>query len=218
MLEKLREEVCRLHLELPKNNLVTWTSGNISGRDPETGLVVIKPSGIMYEDLAPENLVIVNLKGKIVEGNLKPSSDTATHLYIYRHRSDVCGIVHTHSPFATAFAAVGKSIPPYLTAICDEFGGPIPVGGFAPIGGDEIGREVIRSIGTGPAILMQNHGVFTIGKNAQAAVKAAVMVEDAARTMFYAYQLGKQLDIEPIPIASDMVARLHRRYKEEYGQ
>jgi L-ribulose-5-phosphate 4-epimerase len=218
MLEKLREEVCRLHLELPKNGLVTWTSGNVSGRDPETGLVVIKPSGIMYDNLTPEDLVILDLSGKIVEGNLKPSSDTATHLYIYRHRSEVGGIVHTHSPFATAFAVVGKPILPYLTAICDEFGGPIPVGGFAPIGGEEIGREVIRSIGTSPAILMQNHGVFTIGNNPKAAVKAAVMVEDAARTMFYAYQLGKQMDTEPIPIAPEMVARLHRRYKEEYGQ
>jgi L-ribulose-5-phosphate 4-epimerase len=218
MLEKLRDEVCRLHLELPKNGLVTWTSGNVSGRDPETKLVVIKPSGIMYEDLTPEDLVIVDLNGKIVEGRLKPSSDTSTHLYIYRHRSEVGGIVHTHSPFATAFAAVGKPIPPYLTALCDEFGGPIPVGGFAPIGGEEIGREVVRSIGTSPAILMQNHGVFTIGKSPKAAVKAAVMVEDAARTMFYAYQLGKRMDTEPIPIAPEMVARLHRRYKEEYGQ
>jgi L-ribulose-5-phosphate 4-epimerase len=218
MLEKLRQEVYQLHLELPKNGLVIWTTGNISGRDLETGLVVIKPSGMMYDDLTPEDLIILDLSGKIVEGSLKPSSDTATHLYIYRHRSEVGGIVHTHSPFATAFAAIGKPIPPYLTAICDEFGGPIPVGGFAPIGGEEIGREVIRSIGTSPAILMQNHGVFTIGKNSEAAVKAAVMVEDAARGMFYTYQLGKLMDTEPIPIAPEMVARLHRRYKEEYGQ
>jgi L-ribulose-5-phosphate 4-epimerase len=218
MLEKLRQEVYRLHLELPKNGLVIWTTGNISGRDLETGLVVIKPSGMMYDDLTPEDLIILDLSGKIVEGSLKPSSDTATHLYIYRHRSEVGGIVHTHSPFATAFAAIGKPIPPYLTAICDEFGGPIPVGGFAPIGGEEIGREVIRAIGTSPAILMQNHGIFTIGKNPEAAVKAAVMVEDAARGMFYTYQLGKLMDTEPIPIAPEMVARLHRRYKEEYGQ
>lgn len=218
MLENLRDEIYRLHLELPKNSLVIWTTGNISGRDPETGYIVIKPSGILYDDLAPEKLVILDLNGKIVEGELKPSSDTATHLYIYRHRSDVSGVVHTHSPFATAFAALGIPIPPYLTAICDEFGGPIPVGGFAPIGGEEIGREVIRSIGNSPAILMQNHGVFTIGKSANAAVKAAVMVEDAARTMFYAYQLGERLDTQPIPIGPEMVARLHRRYVEEYGQ
>jgi L-ribulose-5-phosphate 4-epimerase len=213
MLETLREEVYRLHLELPRNNLVAWTSGNISGRDPETGLVVIKPSGVMYEDLTPEQMVIVNLEGVVVEGSLKVSSDTATHLYIYRQRPDVGGIVHTHSTFATAFAAVGKPIPPYLTAICDEFGGPIPLGEFAPIGGEEIGREVVRAIGSSRAILMKSHGVFTIGENARAAVKAAVMVEDVARTLFYAYQLGELLEIPP-----EMVARLHKRYMEEYGQ
>ena len=136
-----------------------------------------------------------------------------TLFYIYRHRSDVGGVVHTHSSFATAFAAVGKPIPAYLTAICDEFGGSIPVGGMAPIGGEEIGQEVVRSIGESKAILMQNHGVFTIGKDARSALKSAVMVEDAARTMFYAYQLGK-----PIPIPEEMVARLHRRYTQEYGQ
>jgi L-ribulose-5-phosphate 4-epimerase len=213
MLEKIREEVYRLHLELPKNHLVAWTSGNVSSRDPETGLVVIKPSGIMYEDLSPENMVVVNLDGKVVEGSYKPSSDTATHLYIYRHMKDVGGIVHTHSTFATAFAAVGKPIPPYLTAICDEFGGPIPVGGFALIGGEQIGEEVVRSIVSSKAILMQNHGVFTIGKNARAALKSAVYVEDAARTMFYAFQLG-----EVVPIPPDQVAKLHKRYTEDYGQ
>ena len=213
MLEKLRLEVYRLHLELPRNNLVAWTSGNVSGRDSETGLVVIKPSGIMYEDLSPENMVVVSLEGKVVEGDYRPSSDTATHLYIYRHRSDVGGIVHTHSTFATAFAAVGKPIPPYLTAICDEFGGPIPVGSFALIGGEQIGQEVVHSIGTSKAILMQNHGVFTIGKSARAALKSAVYVEDAARTMFYALQLGDVVEIPP-----EQVAKLHKRYTEEYGQ
>jgi L-ribulose-5-phosphate 4-epimerase len=213
MLNQLRREVCRLNRELPKNHLVTRTSGNVSARDPESGLIVIKPSGVMYEDLTPENMVIVDPDGKRIEGKLNPSVDTATHLYIYKQRSDVGGVVHTHSTFATAFAAVGKSIPACLTAICDEFGGPIPVGGFAPIGGEEIGAEVVRAIGKSTAILMQNHGVFTIGKNAAAAVKAAVMVEDAARTVFYAMQLG-----EPIPIPDEMVNRLHQRYAEKYGQ
>jgi len=213
MLETLRSIVWKLHLELPRNGPVTWTSGNISGRDRASGLVVIKPSGVMYEDLTPEKLVVVDLDGTVVEETLKPSVDTPTHLYIYRQRPDVGGVVHTHSPYATAFAAVGKPIPPYLTAICDEFGGPIPVGGFAPIGEEDIGREVVRSIGASNAILMQNHGVFTIGKDARSAVKAAVMVEDAARTMFYAYQLG-----QPIPIPDAMVAQLHKRYTEKYGQ
>jgi L-ribulose-5-phosphate 4-epimerase len=212
-LEELRHEICRLHAELPRNNLVTWTSGNISGRDPESGLVVIKPSGVHYHELTPENMVVVNLDGEVVEGNLKPSSDTFAHVYIYRHRSDVNGVVHTHSTFATAWAAVGKPIPPVLTAICDEFGGPIPVGDYAKIGRDEIGQEILRSIGPSPAILMKNHGVFTIGRTAEAAVKAAVMVEDVARTVFFACQLG-----EPEEIPAEEIARAHRRYLDEYGQ
>jgi L-ribulose-5-phosphate 4-epimerase len=213
LLETLRQEICRLHAELPRNNLVTWTSGNVSGRDSESGLVVIKPSGISYEDLTPENMVVVDLDGKIVEGKYKPSSDTTAHLFVYRNRSDVNGMVHTHSPFATAFAAVGKSIPVYLTAICDEFGGPIPCGGYAKIGGDEIGREIIKSIGASPALLLKNHGVFTVGKTPKAAVKAAIMVEDVAKTVFYALQLGT-----PDEIPAEEVARAHRRYLEEYGQ
>lgn len=213
LLEPLRQQVCSLHAELPRNNLVTWTSGNISGRDPETGLVVLKPSGVMYPDLTPDKMVVLDQTGKIVEGTLKPSSDTATHLYIYRGRPDINGIVHTHSTFATAFAAVGKPIPPVLTAICDEFGGEIPLGGFAPIGDEAIGEEVLRSIGSSPVILMQNHGVFAIGDTPKAALKAAVMVEDAARTVYYALQLG-----DLIPIPPEMVARLHKRYIEQYGQ
>lgn len=212
-LDRLIEEVCKLHQELPRNNLVAWTSGNISGRDPESGMVVIKPSGIMYQDLSPDKMVVLDLDGHISRGSLKPSSDTATHLYIYRHRQDVNGIVHTHSTFATAFAAAGKPIPLVLTAICDEFGGEIPVGGFAPIGDDAIGKEVVRAIGKSPAILMQNHGVITVGKTAIAAVKAAVMVEDAARTVYYALQLG-----DVIRIPDDMVHQLHARYMDEYGQ
>jgi len=213
MLEKLKEELVQLHLELPRHNLVAWTSGNVSARDPETGLVVIKPSGIRYEDLTPESMVVVDLDGKLVEGQYKPSSDTFAHAYVYRHRPDVNGVVHTHSTFATAWAAAGRPIPPVLTAICDEFGGPIPVGAYAKIGGDEIGQEIIRSIGSSPAILMKNHGVFTVGKTPEAAVKAAVMVEDVARTVFYAMQLG-----QPDEIPAEEVARAHRRYLDEYGQ
>jgi L-ribulose-5-phosphate 4-epimerase len=213
MLDELRAEICRLHAELPRNGLVTWTSGNISGRDLQTGLVVIKPSGIRYEDLTPENMVVVDLDGKVIEGNHKPSSDTTSHLYVYHHRPEVNGIVHTHSTFATAWAAVGRPIPPALTAICDEFGGTIPVGSYARIGGDEIGQEIVRSIGESPAILMKNHGVFTIGKTPESAVKAAIMVEDAARTVFYALQLGQLNEI-----SAEEVRRAHRRYLREYGQ
>ena len=213
MLETIREQLYQLHLELPKNNLVTWTGGNVSARDPETGLVAIKPSGVRYEDLRPEHMVVVDLDGKIVEGNLSPSSDTASHLYIYRHRPDVGGVVHTHSAYATAFAALGRPIPVYLTAMADEFGGPIPCGGFALIGGEEIGKVVVESIGSSVACLLKNHGVFTIGKNAAAAVKAAVMTEDVARTVWLALQLG-----QPEEIAPENVEKLHYRYTHVYGQ
>jgi L-ribulose-5-phosphate 4-epimerase len=213
MLEPLREKLWQLHLELPKNNLVAWTSGNVSERDKTTGYVVIKPSGIRYEDLRPEHMVVIDLEGKVIEGNLKVSSDTASHLYIYRNRPDVNGVVHTHSAFATAFAAVGKPIPVYLTSQADEFGGPIPCGGFALIGGEEIGKVVLESIGDSKAVLLKNHGVFTVGSSAEAAVKAAVMVEDIARTVWLALQMGLPDEIPP-----EMVEKLHYRYTHVYGQ
>jgi L-ribulose-5-phosphate 4-epimerase len=213
MLEGLREEVWKLNLELPKQNLVAWTSGNVSGRDFESGLAVIKPSGVPYDQLTPQDLVIVDLDGQVMEGDLEPSVDTATHLYVYRHRPDVGGVVHTHSPYATSFAALGRPIPVYLTAIADEFGGEIPVGAYSQIGGEEIGREIVHSIGESPAILMKNHGVFTVGSTPQAAVKAAVMVEDAAKTVHLALLLGK-----PDLIPDQEVARAHLRYVEKYGQ
>jgi L-ribulose-5-phosphate 4-epimerase len=215
LLLELRAEVCRLHALLPANNLVAWTSGNISGRDPESGLIVIKPSGLKYDQLTPENMVVVDKNGNVVEGALSPSSDTLSHCYIYRERADVGGVVHTHSRYATAFAAVGQSIPCVLTAMGDEFGGPIPCGGFALIGGEEIGQEVVRTLegSRSPAALLQNHGVFTIGKNAEAAVKAAVMTEDVAATVWLARQLGN-----PTSIAPEDVDKLHHRYTHVYGQ
>jgi len=218
MLETLRDAVCRLHLELPRNGLVTWTSGNISARDPATNLVVIKPSGLRYEELTAQSMVVVDLEGKVVEGEYAPSSDTATHCYIYRRMPEVNGIAHTHSPYATAWAAVGRDIPCVLTGMGDEFGGPIPCGRFELIGDEEIGREIVRVLREGPnpnsrAVIMKNHGVFTIGCNAVEAVKAAVMAEDVARTVAIAYQLG-----EPSPIPAEDIARLHKRYTTVYGQ
>lgn len=213
MLEALREELWQLHLELPKNGLVKWTGGNVSARDPDTNLVVIKPSGVRYEQLRPEDMVVVDLDGNVVEGTLKPSSDTLSHLYIYRHRPDVGGIVHTHSPYATAFAALGRPIPVILTAMADEFGGPIPCGRFALIGSEAIGEAVLEAIGSSRAVLLKHHGVFTIGPDAEAAVKAAVMVEDVARTVWLALQLG-----QPEEISTEDVAKLHYRYTHVYGQ
>ena len=213
MLKKLKKELVQLHLELPKNNLVMWTGGNVSARDAETGLVVIKASGIRYEDMGTEHMVVVDIDGKIVEGDFKPSSDVYSHLYIYKHRPDVFGVVHTHSRYATAFAAVGKEIPCVLTAIADEFGGPIPCGGFALIGDEAIGKVVVDSIGKSPAVLLKNHGVFTIGKSATAAVKAAVMTEDVAATVWMALQIGA-----PDVIPREDVDKLHARYTNVYGQ
>jgi len=213
MLEKLKEELVELHLELPKNNLVVWTGGNVSARDAATGLIVIKASAIRYEEMRPQHMVVVDADGKLVEGDYKASSDVHSHLYIYKHRPDVGGVVHTHSAYATAFAAVNKPIPVVLTAIADEFGGAIPCGGFALIGDEAIGKVVVESIGKSPAVLLKNHGVFTIGKNAKSAVKAAVMTEDNAKTVWLAMQIGT-----PDEIPQDDVEKLHHRYTNVYGQ
>lgn len=215
LLAALRAEVCRLHALLPAHQLVAWTSGNISARDPATGLIVIKPSGLTYDQLTAETMVVVDSDGQVVEGHLLPSSDTLSHCYLYRQRPDVHGVVHTHSRYATAFAALGQSIPCVLTAMADEFGGVIPCGGFALIGGEEIGQEIVRCLETSrsPAVLLQNHGVFTIGKHAEAAVKAAVMAEDVAAIVWHACQLG-----EPLPIAPEHITALHQRYTRVYGQ
>jgi L-ribulose-5-phosphate 4-epimerase len=199
--------------ELPRHNLVVWTGGNVSARDPESGLIAIKPSGVRYEDLTAETMVVLDPDGTVVEGSYSPSSDTASHLYVYRHRPDVNGVVHTHSRFATAFAAVGRSIPVYLTAQADEFGGEIPCAGFTLIGDEGIGRLVVEGIGSSPAILLKNHGVFTVGPTAKAAVKAAIMTEDVAATVFAALQLGT-----PDVLPDDVVAKLHDRYMNVYGQ
>ncbi|GAB5426475.1 MAG: L-ribulose-5-phosphate 4-epimerase [Crocinitomicaceae bacterium] len=215
MLEKLRQQVCDLHAKLPENNLVAWTSGNISGRDPESNLVVIKPSGIKFEDLTPENMVVVNIDGEIIEGDYKASSDTASHCYIYRHMSHVNGIVHTHSRYATAFAVIGKEIPCLTTAMSDEFGGAIPCGGFALIGGEEIGQVVVETL-TGsrsPSCILQSHGVFATGESAENAVKAAIMTEDNAAIVFTALQLGTPLIIE-----QSNIDKLYDRYQNVYGQ
>ena len=213
MLEQLKEQLVQLHLELPKNELVAWTSGNVSARDPETGLVVIKASGIRYEEMCQDHMVVMDIDGSRVEGNYKPSSDVYSHLYIYKHRPDVGGVVHTHSRFATAFAAIGKPIPCVLTAMADEFGGAIPCCGFSLIGDEAIGKLVVESIGKSPAILLKNHGVFTIGKDATAAVKAAVMTEDVAATVWLALQVGT-----PDIIPQEDVDKLHARYTTVYGQ
>lgn len=215
MLEQLKQQLATLHLELPKNNLVAWTSGNISARDPDSGLIVIKPSGVKFEDLTPESMVVVNLDGEIVESDYKASSDTASHCYIYRHMPDVNGIVHTHSRYATAFATLGREIPCVTTAMSDEFGGAIPCGGFALIGGEEIGQVVVETLkdSRSGACLLQSHGVFATGASAENAVKAAVMTEDNAAIVWTALQIGT-----PLTIDERDIDKLYNRYQNVYGQ
>ncbi|GAA4663579.1 L-ribulose-5-phosphate 4-epimerase [Frondihabitans cladoniiphilus] len=216
---RTRADVAALHAELTRYGLVIWTGGNVSGRVPGADLFVIKPSGVGYDDLTPENQILCDLDGNVVAGSpgsdKSPSSDTAAHAYVYRHMPEVGGVVHTHSTYATAWAARGESIPCVITAMADEFGGPIPVGPFAIIGDESIGEGIVATL-TGHrsrAVLMQNHGVFTIGRDARDAVKAAVMAEDVARTVHIARQLG-----DPLPIPEESIDALFDRYQNVYGQ
>jgi L-ribulose-5-phosphate 4-epimerase len=216
---KVRQVVSGLHQELVKNQLVVWTGGNVSERikfeDGSDDLFVIKPSGVSYEELTADEMVVCDLDGNVVAGNRSPSSDTAAHAYVYRNMPEVGGVVHTHSNYACAWAAIGEPIPCVLTAIADEFGGEIPLGPFAIIGDDSIGKGIVATLKghRSPAVLMQNHGVFTIGPNAKAAVKAAVMCEDAAKSVYIARQLGT-----PLPIAQADIDSLHSRYQNVYGK
>ncbi len=218
-IEQVRLEVAALHAELVRNGLVVWTGGNVSGRVPGADLFVIKPSGVPYDALSAADLILCDLDGTAIEGSQgshrSPSSDTAAHAYVYRHMPEVGGVVHTHSTYACAWAARGEEIPCVLTAMADEFGGPIPVGPFAIIGDDSIGRGIVETLSghRSRAVLMRNHGPFTIGKDARDAVKAAVMVEDVARSVHIARQLG-----EPVPIPQEAIDRLFDRYQNVYGQ
>jgi len=213
--DRLKAEVAALHAELTRYRLVVWTAGNISARVPGAELMVIKPSGVSYEELSAETMVVTDLQGTLVEGDLSPSSDTAAHAYVYRHMPEVGGVVHTHSPYATAWAARGEEIPCVLTMMGDEFGGPIPVGPFAIIGDDSIGRGIVETLrgSRSTAVLMRNHGPFTVGRDARAAVKSAVLLEEVARTVHLARALG-----EPLPIEQHHVDALYERYQNVYGQ
>jgi len=211
----LCREVCALHAELPRNGLVAWTSGNVSARVPGEDLMVIKPSGVAYGDLHPDAIVVCDLHGDAVAGDLAPSSDAATHAVVYREMPEVGGVAHTHSPYATSWAIRGEAIPCVMTAMADEFGGGIPVGPFALVGDEEIGRGVVETLAghRSPAVLMRAHGVFAIGATARDAVKAAVMCEDAARTVHLARSLG------PVaPLEDDQIDALWERYQNVYGQ
>jgi L-ribulose-5-phosphate 4-epimerase len=215
IVDELRATVAKLHAELTRYQLVVWTAGNVSARVPGADLLVIKPSGVAYEELTPESMIVCDLDGNVVEGDFSPSSDTAAHAYVYRAMPDVGGVVHTHSTYATAWAARGEPIPCVLTAMADEFGAEIPVGPFALIGSDDIGRGIVATLSghRSKAVLMRSHGVFTIGRTARDAVKAAVMCEDVARTIHIARTLG-----DPLPISQPDIDSLYDRYQNVYGQ
>ncbi|GAA0565904.1 L-ribulose-5-phosphate 4-epimerase [Paractinoplanes ferrugineus] len=215
LVKEIKQQVADLHAELPRNDLVVWTAGNVSARVPGADLLVIKPSGVSYDEITADRMVVTDLDGNLVEGEHKPSSDTAAHAYVYKHLPHVMGVVHTHSTYATAWSARAEAIPCVLTMIADEFGGEIPVGPFALIGDDSIGRGIVETLRDhrSPAVLMRNHGVFTIGRSARDAVKAAVMCEDVARTVHIACQLGR-----PVPIAQADIDSLYARYQNVYGQ
>jgi L-ribulose-5-phosphate 4-epimerase len=214
-IKAVREQVSALHAELVRYGLVVWTAGNVSGRVPGHELMVIKPSGVSYDELTPDSMIVCDLDGNVLDGDFAPSSDTAAHAYVYRHLPDVGGVVHTHSTYACAWAARGEPVPCVLTAMADEFGGEIPVGPFALIGDDSIGRGIVETLSghRSAAVLMRSHGVFTIGEDARAAVKAAVMCEDVARSVHIARVLG-----DPLPIPQSDIDRLYDRYKNVYGQ
>jgi L-ribulose-5-phosphate 4-epimerase len=211
----LREEVARLHGELVRYGLVVWTAGNVSARVPGADLLVIKPSGVSYDDLRPDNMIVCDLEGRVVEGDHRPSSDTDAHAYVYRHMPEVGGVVHTHSTYGVAWAARRQPVPCVTTMQADEFGGEIPIGPFALIGDDSIGRGIVETLrmSRSPAVLMANHGPFTIGRTAEDAVKAAVMCEDVCRSVHIATSLG---DAVPIPQAD--IDALYDRYQNVYGQ
>ena len=214
-IDRAKAELVDLHAELPRNELVTWTAGNVSSRIAGADLFVIKASGARYEGLTDAHMVVCDLSGAKLEGSLNPSSDTDAHAYVYRHLPEVGGVVHTHSTYATAWAARREPIPCVLTMMADEFGGDIPVGPFALIGDDSIGRGIVDTLrgSRSRAVLMANHGPFTIGPSALAAVKAAVMLEEVARTVHTARLLG-----EPQRIDQSDIDRLYDRYQNVYGQ
>ncbi|MEY3029077.1 MAG: hypothetical protein RL198_474 [Actinomycetota bacterium] len=208
-----RAQLESLHRQLFAAGLVVWTGGNISQRIE--GGFLIKPSGISYPDLTADKMVLCDLAGNVLSGGHAASSDTAAHAYVYREMPEVGGVVHTHSNYACAWAAAARPIPCVLTAIADEFGGEIPLGPFAIIGDDSIGRGIVATLRhhNSPAVLMQQHGVFTIGKDARAALKAAVMCEDVAKSAWLAESLGGG-----VPIPEPQVEALFSRYQNVYGQ
>lgn len=213
MLEDLKAEVCAQNHELPANGLVVGSGGNVSGRDPDTGLVVIKPSGVKFAALTPGTMVVVDPEGTVVEGALKPSVDTGIHLYLYRHRQDVFGVAHTHSPYASSFAARGERIPAVLTPITHMLGRDIPCSRYATPGEVDTGQAILDAAQGGWAALVRAHGVFTMGTSATEATSIALYLEEAAMTTHLALTRGP---VEELPQAE--IDRCHAWFRRNYGQ
>ncbi|MHB8635505.1 MAG: class II aldolase/adducin family protein [Fimbriimonadaceae bacterium] len=212
---ELRQEVLYANKMLPAAGLVTMHSGNASGYDPRSNTLLIKPSGVDYDRLTADALVMVDvLTGTPVGGSrLKPSVDLPHHLFLYRTYPELGGIVHTHSNYATAFAAVGQPIPLVLTAIADEFGGEIPCTPYVDNEGENIGEAIVKCRTQAPAILLGNHGLFAWGETPRAALKAAIMAEDVAKTIWLAKQIGT-----PSLLSATEALKWHERYQNRYGQ
>ncbi|MBQ2658685.1 MAG: class II aldolase/adducin family protein [Erysipelotrichaceae bacterium] len=214
MLESLKERVCKENQALLENGLVKWTSGNVSARDPETNYVIVKPSGVLFPELTPEKMLVVDLDGNVIEGDLRPSVDMRSHLYVYKHRSDINGVIHTHSPYATSFAITGEPLKVYTTTAAGILGAEVPVSDFVLIGEDEIGKQIVEKVGKGYAILIRNHGVFTVGETSTIALKAAIIVEENAQYVHYAMLRNKDLE----PFDEDRINMLRSFYLSNYGQ
>jgi L-ribulose-5-phosphate 4-epimerase len=210
---ELREEVCAANKELPRNGLVVWTGGNVSAIVRANRHVIIKPSGVFFDALTPENMVVVDLDGKVVEGDLKPSVDVGVHLYVYAHRPDVGGICHTHAPYATSFALLGQPIPAALTPLAHLLGRDVPCSKYAQPASEETGRAIVETAAGGAAVLIDRHGPFTLAATAMDSVKIAAQVEEAARTIHYAMLRGP---VTPLP--AEELTRSFAFYHANYGQ
>lgn len=213
MLDALKQEVCAQNHELPRAGLVVGSGGNVSGRCPDTGLVVIKPSGVRFAQLVPDSMVVVDLDGRVIDGAMKPSVDTGIHLYLYRHRPDIGGVCHTHSPYATSFAARGERIPAVLTPITHMLGRDIPCSRYATPGEVDTGAAILEAAEGGKAALVQAHGVFTMGQNATEATSIALYLEEAAKTTHLAMLRGPVEELPP-----EEIERCYNWYRRNYGQ
>lgn len=212
LIENVRKECIDIGLKLLREQLVSVTMGNMSARDPETGLFAIKPAGIEYPDISLDDMVVMDLEGNKVEGSLKPSTEWPMHLLIYQERPDINAIVHTHSPYATSFAVTGKDIPP-LNGEAAAMGGAIECARYEAGGTRELGLAALEKLGEKDAVLLRNHGVLAVGPNLKRAFYAATIVENSARLFIMGSIIGT-----PQPLGEDLVKAIRYEYQYKYFQ